>query len=716
MLAVAAVEKKLGALFRLAIRSGAAEAIALHIRRGEALNGRDGGGLTPLMLAAIHGQLGVCKALLDEGADPDLVDQQGRTARDLAAERGHDSVAACLARFREADSVYSVLPEPQPTVQSVHTNEQATEPSRDTIADDDCLPAVPAAAASITLHVVSPDDADVLVIDDVAEDADGWLPDDAVVSPGHDSDCAAAASQLQHVLSTHRRVSTEADWSDVEFSLPEVRVVQQVVMGGDMAAIEDLISAGLSASLVGTDDLWRALAGDGLLHLDRASEVLQRVLDDLGILVEQGTPVSRWGAHTVSDDVSDAVEAFMHALPEPADAGAFHVIGARRSELIKREDEERIGRRMDAALGSLTRALASLTDGEWQMVFPSQVPTALAVDGTEGADEFDDATSDELAENQADIEEEQLDFSIYVTRVRSGMAEYGREALVPRPRGLEVARLIGLVKAINPASAQAVVSAITDYEKARDQLVQANLRLAVHLAHSYRGRGLPLEDLVQDGNLGLMRAAEKFDFRRGFKFSTYATQWVRQSITRGLGDTARLIRLPVHMVEKVNVFNRMRRELSAGRDREASIDEVAERLELTSEAARRIVRIDRPVYSLEECGTFDAPDAPDPYSIVAEAPDPLQIATDRSLSRAIGRMLEEFKPKERKVLALRFGLDEVDSMTLEEVGQAFDVTRERIRQIEAKAIRKLRHSSRADVLLPYVDGRPSSQPRQEEED
>lgn len=722
MLAVAPVEKKLGALFRLAIRSGATEAIALHIRRGEPVNGRDGGGLTPLMLAAIHGQVDVCCALLDEGADPDLVDQMGRTARELATEQGHDSVAAFLARFREADSVDIVPPEPEPepepgpTILPEETNKELAEPSRDTVADYVYPPAWPASAASNTLHVVAQDDAHVLVLGEVAEDADGWLPDDAVASPGHDVACAAAASQLQHVLSTHRRVSTEADWSDVEFTLPEGRVAQQVFSGGHMAAIEEMISAGLSAGLVGRDELRRALADDGLLHLDRAPEVLQRVLDDLGILVERGTPVSRWGAHTVSDDVSDAVDAFLHELPEPPDAGAFHVIGARRSELIKREDEERIGRRMDAALGALTRALASLPDGEWQTVFPSHAPAAPAVAGTEGQEEFDDATNDEPAEGEEDIEGEQLDFRTYVARVRSGMAEYGRDALVPRPRALEVARLIELVKPVGPASAQAVLSAIVDYEKARDQLVMANLRLAVHQAHSYRGRGLPLEDLVQDGNLGLMRAAEKFDFRRGFKFSTYATPWVRQSIMRGLADTARLIRLPVHVVEKVNAFNRMRRELSAGRERETSINEVAERLEITLEAARRIARIDRSVYSFEECGTFDAPDTPDPSSIVAEAPDPLQVVADQSLSRAIGRMLEEFKPRERKVLALRFGFDGVDPMTLEEVGQAFDVTRERIRQIEAKAIRKLQHSSRTDVLLPYVDGRPPTQPRQEEED
>jgi RNA polymerase primary sigma factor len=169
------------------------------------------------------------------------------------------------------------------------------------------------------------------------------------------------------------------------------------------------------------------------------------------------------------------------------------------------------------------------------------------------------------------------------------------------------------------------------------------------------------------------------------------------------------------MVEKVNAFLRVRRELSVGREREASIDEVAERLDLSPEAARRIARIDRPVHSLEDCGQSDAPDTPDPLSIADSTADPLQVAIDKSLTVVIGRMLEEFKPRERKVLALRFGLDGVDSMTLEEVGQAFDVTRERIRQIEAKAIGKLRHSTRTAVLLPYVDGCPSLQSGQEAE-
>jgi RNA polymerase primary sigma factor len=296
------------------------------------------------------------------------------------------------------------------------------------------------------------------------------------------------------------------------------------------------------------------------------------------------------------------------------------------------------------------------------------------------------------------------------------MAEYGREAAVPRPRPEELTRLLGLSDAMSSTRAGGIVDSICAYEKARDQLILANLRLAVHTAYHYRGRGLPLEDLIQEGNLGLMRAAEKFDFRRGFKFSTYATAWVRQSITRSLADTVRLIRVPVHMVEKINLVQRTRRELGRGLERDASIDEIAAQLSLSADAVRRIVRSDRQVYFLDDCGTESAPDTPDPFSIIDPSAEPLQAAVDRSLSIAIGRMLAEFKARERDVLTLRFGLGGLDAMTLEEVGQAFNVTRERIRQIEAKAIGKLRRSSRTEVLLPYVDVAPTQEDEKAKEE
>ncbi|WP_185748740.1 MZA anti-phage system associated sigma-70 family RNA polymerase sigma factor MzaA [Herbaspirillum sp. SJZ107] len=708
-------EKKLGALFRLAIRSGAADAIALHIQRGEPVNGRDGAGLTPLMLAAMHNQLGVCVKLLDIGADPALVDSAGRTALELAAGQGHSAVADLLSGFE--------LPGPgSPDVPGYETSSLADEQPVPGTVPDVLIESVSVEIAGLTkvvaatseaLPVTLLEDADGASHEEPDDDTDGWLPDEAVIPPSHDAECVAAASQAQRSLSTHRRVSTETDWSDIEFTLPEIVLQVPAVSHSEMPAIEELIAIGLGNGLVTAGDFWHALESDCGSRIDDAGVALQRVLDDLGIFLENRSRTFSTRPAVNPEEVLEALDAFEEYLPEPADPAVYHLASARKSELIKRQDEERIGRRMDMALGSLTRALVSLPESDWQMVFRADVSPDASGESPEEGDEFA-GTTNGTNDVEDDADNGQLDFRTYVARIRSGMAEYGREAAVPRPRPQELTRLLELGKEHVSALAGNIVDAVDSYERARDQLVLANLRLTVHIAYSFRGRGLPLEDLIQDGHLGLMRAAERFDFRRGFKFSTYATAWVRQSIGRGLADTARTIRMPVHMVEKVNLIDRTRRDLSRGRDRGASVYEIAERLSLTAESVQRIVGLDRQVFSLDDCGTDDAPDTPSPFSIVDPAPDPFKVAADRSLSLAIEKLFGELKNRESKVLALRFGLGGLDPMTLEEVGTAFDVTRERIRQIEAKAIGKLRHRSRAEVLLPYLDAAPTREEPEEE--
>jgi RNA polymerase primary sigma factor len=715
MLGTLMTEKKLGALFRLAIRSGAADAIALHIQRGEPVNGRDGAGLTPLMLAAMHNQLGVCVRLLDIGADPALVDSDGRTALVLAAAHGHSAVAALLSGFElPSPGSPGVPPYKIPPLADEQTVPGAApEAVIESVAVEILALTTAVAATSEKLPVTLHEHADGPSHEEPDDDTNGWLPDEAVIPPSHDAECAAAATQAQRSLSTHRRANTEADWSDVEFSLPEVELQLPAISRGELPAIEELIAIGLGNGLVTAGDFWQALESDCGSRIDDAGVALQRVLDDLGIFLEEGSRTFDARPAVNPEDVLEALDAFEEYLPEAADPAVYHIASARKSELIKREDEERIGRRMDMALGSLTRALVSLPESDWNMVFPPDVLPDPSGESPEDGDEFA-GTTNGTNDVEDDADDGQLDFRSYVARVRSGMAEYGREAAVPRPRSQELTRLLELAKEHAWAMADGIVGSVDGYERARDQLVLANLRLAVHTAYSYRGRGLPLEDLIQDGNLGLMRAAEKFDFRRGFKFSTYATAWVRQSIMRGLADKVRLIRLPVHVVEKVNLVDRTRRELSRGRSSEASVGEVAARLSLTAEAVGRIVGFDRQVFSLDDCGTAVAPDTPDPSLIVDASPDPLQVAASKSLSLAIGKMFGELKNRESKVLTLRFGLDGLDPMTLEEVGTAFDVTRERIRQIEAKAIRKLRHRSRAEVLLPYLDAAPTQEEPEEE--
>ena len=678
MLAVAPSESKLGALFRLAIRSGAADAVALHIRRGEPVNGHDGAGLTPLMLAATHNHLDVCVRLLEAGADATLISPVGHTARDLAIELGHENIAELLSRYACPE------PEPEPVASAV-------------LASGTVFPYFVPPLPSVVPDMLS----DVVTTDLFVDDMNGWEADETVEAPRHDVECAASAQETQRAMSTHRRVGDDADWSDVELDLPDVLVPAPSISHGALAAIEEMIASGLDAGFVHPSDIWSALDTDCGHGIERAHDVLLRVFDDLGILVDPFAPMDRNRAPVDSDELSEVLDFLSTELPEPTGSVAGYAAQARQIELIKREDEERIGRRMDSALGGLARALASLAEGRWQLAFPTDVPPDAGNLPIEIDDDSELSAGQSIADEIIDAEE-QIDFGTYVTLVRNGTAEYGRETLVPRPRPAELSRLLGLVPGMEPDTGTAVLGSIAAYERARDQLVTANLRLAMSVAYAYRYRGLPLEDLIQDANLGLMRAAEKFDFRRGFKFSTYATNWIRQSVTRSVADTLRLIRIPVHMVEKINAVDRARRDLEYGREHAVTIDEIARRLSMSPEAIHRIVRSEREVLSLEECGQDGHPGTPDPLSIVDPHADPYYLVSRLSLGRLIERMLTDFKDQERDVLMLRFGLDGLDGMTLEEVGQKRGVTRERIRQIEAKVLARLRHPTRQDELLPFA--------------
>ena len=293
--------------------------------------------------------------------------------------------------------------------------------------------------------------------------------------------------------------------------------------------------------------------------------------------------------------------------------------------------------------------------------------------------------------NDVDIIEEEIDLSVpegiaIDDPVRMYLKEIGKVPLLSSEEEMELA------KQIEEGS-----------QYAKKKLAEANLRLVVSIAKRYVGRGMLFLDLIQEGNLGLIKAVEKFDFRKGFKFSTYATWWIRQAITRAIADQARTIRIPVHMVETINKLIRVQRQLLQELGRDPFPEEISKVMDLPVEKVREIQKIAQEPVSLEtpigeeedsHLGDFIPDD---------DAPAPAEAAAFTMLKEQLINVLDTLTPREEKVLRLRFGLDDGRARTLEEVGKEINVTRERIRQIEAKALRKLRHPSRSKKLKDYLD-------------
>ena len=305
--------------------------------------------------------------------------------------------------------------------------------------------------------------------------------------------------------------------------------------------------------------------------------------------------------------------------------------------------------------------------------------------------EEDDEILDDMILEDADIDIEKIDLSVpdgvsIEDPVRMYLKEIGKVPLLTAEEEIELAKRME-----------------AGDEKAKQKLAEANLRLVVSIAKRYVGRGMLFLDLIQEGNLGLIKAVEKFDYEKGYKFSTYATWWIRQAITRAIADQARTIRIPVHMVETINKLIRESRQLLQELGREPLPEEIAERMGISVERVREILKISQEPVSLETPIGEEEDSHLGDFIQDQNVPVPAEAAASNLLRDQLNEVLDTLTEREQKVLKLRFGLDDGRARTLEEVGKEFQVTRERIRQIEAKALRRLRHPSKSRKLKDYLD-------------
>jgi RNA polymerase primary sigma factor len=371
-------------------------------------------------------------------------------------------------------------------------------------------------------------------------------------------------------------------------------------------------------------------------------------------------------------------------------------ISSERSIMAKRATKQ--PQLDDKKLLKLGKERGFVTQEEILQIFPKPEDSVEEVDNfylkliDAGVDVFE-TTADEVGEEPKSSTDLEKELEVLAALEEGSVTDPVRQYL----------RDIGKVPLLNAAQEiELAQKAEKADESAKHRLISANLRLVVSIAKKYVGRGMSLLDLIEEGNIGLMRAVEKYDWRRGYKFSTYATWWIRQAITRAIADQARTIRIPVHMVETINRFNRTQRRLMQELGREPTPEEVAEVLGIDPSKAREIVKVSQEPTSLAT-PVGDEDDSQLGDFIADEGLKPDEQATRELLKDQLEEVLDTLSPREKRVLQLRFGLEDGKQRTLEEVGREFGVTRERIRQIEAKAVRKLKHPTRAKKLRDYLE-------------
>lgn len=699
--AAAVSEPRPHPLFRAAVISGSDQLVRMHIARGRDVNARDETGTSLLGLAASKGHLTTLKLLLEAGANPAVSDLEGRDPLELARTLGFVEIVELLSRF-----------------------------------DAELNPAV-------ALPETAPDS-------EAASESEGgfWEAEASPSEPLGDPEYASRAAVIETKITDFEYRNPDEAWDDVDADLPTYQLFAGIRKREFHVLRSDLLRFFGSAIVAGTvtTDRIATLGDDGDELDDEGRECIGRVLNELGIevLEDVDSEIFTYSSDSPSDaDFSDAdseiaedATAYFGDLWSPLqDSYWLFMRDMGKAKLLSADDEvglaeaiERCWRSIAFEVCSNAHALTILCEVA-DKVSNRELPTGyLFVSDIDSRDEptsadRDDDIDPEVLESDAvetaseeTVPTERNDWQSTVQNLRrlsqqaaaSATIHFNDDvrdqafALLREIRFSEqfvrslLAELQSADDVTDLASGEAIGRILSAYEGFRNQFAEANLRLVHSIARTHSYRGLDLLELIQEGSLGLLKAVDRFDHRRGFKFSTYATWWIKQSITRAIADKARTIRIPVHMVEKINKVLGALRRLNDEDTDNFDVDKIAEQLEIPAQKVRKIIDLSRQTSAL-----VDLPQETIDSLVDGSASTSWRSIMDGDLRSRISKVLRTLKPKERDIIVKRFGLEETDEHTLEEVGQSMGVTRERVRQIEFKALGKLRHPVRTRILEPY---------------
>lgn len=705
----------LSPLLKLAVLSGAQPAVRIHIQRGVDINATDGDGRSPLMLAALKGHIEICRLLLEAGADPTLVDREGKDAFALALGNGRSGTGVVIREFLPPSNGHpeSVDPAPTPTTEGVEPHS----------ADEEDL--------------------------DISE----WEEEIESPTPTGDDSCLYGAEAVQRSLTQHIPIDTAEDWSDVDITFPDLtpRRFWEDLEEDARSRIKRLFLSGLRVGSILRYELESLAPGNDPDRDEDFAARLLLVMGDLGVQVDEDPVTADVAcASTPSDDdydeyhgdshrmlVDDAVtflEDLNSAVGDPFNA---YLKDIGRNQLLSREEEVALSKEMEDGLAEAVTAISECEPAIAEIlrvgddICRGETPLEVMIDpdisNGGGFDQDDTTTIDDLVVSNGDQDDDNDSVNgdavggpaMRLAAIRelhcrafgkgSGFDPSRVAALSNEVRALHLSweftehlRNIVKQKAGQTDAYRRIESGIAKACQARERFAEANLRLVIAIARKYGKSGLLLPDLIQEGNIGLLKAVGRFDYRRGFKFSTYGTWWIRQAITRAIANQARTIRVPVHMIEAISKLRRAQLQLWQQLGREAHPDDLAERLEMP------VAKVHKLLIAAEEPIPLDlSADGWDDDMFVGDIHvDTHDISPLDSLIRQEARELTEdvlkmLPPREGTVIRMRFGFDGVSESTLEKVGQSFGLTRERVRQMETKALRILQQPSYRRLLAPW---------------